>query len=124
MTARNAAVVLRYLDEANNAGDVGLIDDLVAPDFRGRHGWPPTRDALREFVAWQRRTAPDWHIEVLDTVAEGDLVVVRAHASGTRTEASPGVPFPEPRRMEVDWLTLYRVVDGRIAEAWPYLAPG
>jgi hypothetical protein len=26
-------------------------------------------------------------------------------------------------RAEVDWLTLYRLRDGRIAEAWPYLAP-
>ena len=123
MSERNVAVVRRYLDEANNGGAVELVDELVAPDYRGHFGWAATRDDLRAFVGWQRATAPDWHIEVLDTVAEGNLVVVRAHATGTRTESAPGVPLPEPRRMAVDWLTLYRVVDRRIAEAWPYLAP-
>lgn len=118
----NADVVRRYLEDANNGGDLALLDELVAPDYAGHFGWPPDRDALREFVAWQRRSAPDWHIEVLDVVSEGDAVVVRAHASGTRTESSPGVPT-EPVRQEVDWLTLYRVRDGRIVEAWPYLAP-
>ena len=112
MGSPNADVVRRYLEDANTGGDLALLDELVSPGYVGHFGWPPDRGALRELVAWQRRTAPDWRIEVLDVVADGDPVAVRAHASGTRSESSPGVAV-EP----------YRLEDGRIAEAWPYLAP-
>lgn len=46
------------------------------------------------------------------------MVAVRAIGSGTRTEESPGMPFPEPRAMQIAWINLYRVTDGRIAEVW------
>ncbi len=51
-------------------------------------------------------------------VAEGDRVAVRANARGTRTEEAVGIPFPEPRYMELTWIAIYRIEDGRIAEVW------
>ncbi len=116
-TAANKALVRRYIDEANNGGDLALVDDLLAPDYVW-HGGPPSRDALKRFIAWQRASAPDWHITIQDLVAEGDRVAVRATAQGTRTEESPGVPFPHPRYMELTWIAIYRFQAGRIAEVW------
>ncbi len=111
------ALVRRYIDEANNGGDLALVDELMAPDYVW-HGGPPSRDELKRFIAWQRATAPDWHITIQDMVAEGDRVAVRASARGTRAEESPGVPFPHPRYLELTWIAIYRFVAGRIAEVW------
>ena len=92
-TEANKALMRRYIEEANNGGDIALVDELVAPDYVW-HGGPATREELKRFLAWQRATAPDWHITIQDMIAEGDRVAVRATAGGTRTEESPGVPFP------------------------------
>jgi predicted ester cyclase len=116
-TDANKALVRRYIDEANNGGNLALVDDLMAPDYVW-HGGPPTRDELKRFIAWQRASAPDWHITIQDMVAEGDRVAVRATARGTRTEESPGVPFPHPRYLELIWIAIYRLAAGRIAEVW------
>jgi predicted ester cyclase len=113
----NKALVRRYIEDANNGGDLALVDDLMAPDYVW-HGGPTTRDELKQFIAWQRASAPDWRIAIQDMVAEGDRVAVRATARGTRTEESVGIPFPEPRYMELTWIAIYRIEDGRIAEVW------
>lgn len=113
----NKALVRRYIEEANNGGNVALIDELVAPDYVWHDG-PASRDDLKQFLLWQRRTAPDWRISIEDILAERDRVAVRAVARGTRTEEYPGAPFPQPRAMEVTWIAIYRIGAGRISEVW------
>ncbi|HEX9057932.1 MAG TPA: hypothetical protein VF818_10415, partial [Ktedonobacterales bacterium] len=43
------ALVRRYIDEANNGGDLALVDELMAPDYVW-HGGPPSRDELKRFI--------------------------------------------------------------------------
>lgn len=109
--------VLAYLEHVVSGGALDRLDEFVDEGYVG-HGFAADREALRAFLGWQRATAPDWRIEVQQSAAEGELVAVQARGSGTRTEASPGVPFATPRRMAFDWMTIYRLADGRIAEAW------
>jgi hypothetical protein len=109
-TAANKALVRRYIDEANNRGDLALVDDLLALDYVW-HGGPPSRDALKHFIAWQHASAPDWHITIQDLtiqdlVAEGDRVAVCArprrgrgpksrrafHSHIRATQSRPGSP--------------------------------
>lgn len=113
----NAAVVLALIDRAVHGRDPSAVDDLVAPDYAG-HGFPADRESLRAFYAWQARTAPDWRIDVEDVVESGDRVAVRAHAYGTRSESAPGVPLPAPAYRDLEWIAIYRVADGRVAEVW------
>lgn len=110
-------VVLDYLEDVINQRNVHRLDHHVAADYRG-HGFHPDRESLRSFLTWQAATAPDWRIDVQDVVAEGDRVAVRAEASGTRSEAEPGVPLDPPRARRFEWITIYRVGDGKIVEAW------
>jgi predicted SnoaL-like aldol condensation-catalyzing enzyme len=115
--AANAEVVRRYIETVINSGRVDLIDAYVAADYRG-HGFNRTRDDLAAFMAWQSRTAPDWHIDIQDVVAAGDRVVVRANASGHTRELQPGVPSAELQLRRIEWIAIYRVADALIAEAW------
>ena len=99
----------------------GRIDDAVAlthPTYVG-HG-PGGRDGLRaELLTWAA-AFPDLEIGVDDVVAEGDRVAVRMHLRGTHTGTFAGVPA-SGRRFDVRSTDVVRVVDGRIAEAWPLL---
>ena len=111
------ARVLAYLDRAVHAQDLAAVDEYVAPDFAG-HGFPPDREGLRAFYERQARIAPEWRIDVVDLVEQGDRVAVRAHAYGFRSESATGVPYPEPAWHEFEWIAIYRFADGLIAELW------
>jgi predicted ester cyclase len=63
-----------------------------------------------------RRGCPDWHSDLHQLVAEGDLVVERFTASGTHRGELMGVP-PTGREVTVTGIALYRIVDGKITEA-------
>ena len=60
---------------------------------------------------------PDVNVELLDLVAEDDRVVARYVERGTHTGEFFGLP-PSGRSYAKHGFALYRVADGRLAEAW------
>ena len=122
MTTRDNKTVVRAFVEAVNQRDWRRFDELLAPDV-ARHssasGQPPirSRDALREFLAAEARTFPDARESIHFLVAEGDMVAVHSGFRGTQN--GPLGPFPASgRTLSADFISIYRVADGRIAEAW------
>ena len=104
-TSSPAELVGRYLQRVVNARDLGGVDELVSPEFRGSgYGWPADIEALRSFYAEQASARPDWHITVEETVEVGEWVAVRATA-GVRDAPT-----------SVEWLAVFRVVDARLLE--------
>lgn len=118
---RNKAVVRAFV-AAVNAQDWVRLAELVAPDFI-RHsyaGGSPgvhSRDDLLRFLRGEFETFPDAREVVADLLAEGDRVAVRHSFQGTQT--GPMGPHPPSGRvMTADYLAIYRLVGGVIAEAW------
>ena len=118
---RNKAVVRAFV-AAVNAQDWSRVAELVAPDF-ARHshaGGSPgvhSRADLHRFLRGEFETFPDASEEVADLVAEGDRVAVRHSFRGTQT--GPMGPHPPSGRvMAADYLAIYRLAHGTIAEAW------
>src|SRR5437773_12581629 len=74
--------VARHFFERSNANDIsGMLSDLAedAKNFGrsvGRHGY---RRALEDIFP----TLPDWPVDILDQVTEGDAAVLRSRATGT-----------------------------------------
>lgn len=66
---------------------------------------------------WIIAGIPDFTVEVLDMVAEGDRVAVRYLGTGTH-EASMLGEAPTSKRIALHGITLFRFLDGRIAEDW------
>jgi len=60
---------------------------------------------------------PDWRFELLGVVAEGDRVVAHMPYRGTFSHAINGVA-PTGRFANVDEIVIFRIADGKIAEAW------
>jgi steroid delta-isomerase-like uncharacterized protein len=60
---------------------------------------------------------PDWRFELLRLVAEGTLVVAHMPYSGTHRGRIVGVEATG-RSCTVDEIVIFRIAEGRIAEAW------
>ena len=85
-TNKNKSVVRRYYEEMWNRWDLSLAEDLLAPDLRFRGSLGTEAEGIRDFCRYARTVwlaFPDFHNEIVEMVAEGDLVVARVAFSGT-----------------------------------------
>jgi predicted ester cyclase len=64
-----------------------------------------------------RSAFPDWRKDIVDVVAEEDMVVGRLKCSGTHRGEMMGIA-PTGRHMEVDEVYFLRVEDGKFVEFW------
>jgi predicted ester cyclase len=105
----NKAVIQRLIEEVLNGGQLEVIDELYAPELAG---------AARRWITPFRTSFPDVHMEVVDLIAEGDKVVGRFTCSATHLGAWLG-HAPTGRRFErIDEVSIFRLRDGRIIQAW------
>jgi predicted ester cyclase len=104
----NKELIRRLIEEVVNARDPTAIDELADGEFAAtaRRWIGPFRDAF-----------PDFRMEVVELVAEGDKVVAHFRCSGTHRGEWRGVE-PTGRRFEnVDEIYIFEVRDGRLTSA-------
>jgi hypothetical protein len=75
-TRENRVLALRVIEDVFNGGDLGVIDEVYAPDCVHGLGRPPTADRgvgeLKRNVALVRVAFPDLRVTVEDQVAASD----------------------------------------------------
>ncbi len=122
MTTEDNKALVRAFVEAINRQDWRRFEELVAPDFV-RHSSTfgqaqiRSRDQLREYLVGEYRTFPDASETIHFLVAEGDKVAVHSHCRGTQLGPMGSLPA-SGKTLSADFISIYRVADGRIAEAW------
>jgi steroid delta-isomerase-like uncharacterized protein len=115
----NKTLVRSFL-EAWNTRDFDRFDELMADDavLHIGGGDVSCNPAGTRAIAVEWTTAfPDWRFDLLALVAEGDRVVAHMPYSGTHRAEVVGVA-PTGRRCTVDEMVIFRIADGKIAEAW------
>jgi hypothetical protein len=115
----NKAVARSFVDAWNDR-DFDRFDTLMAEGavLHISGGDLPCDPAGTRAIAEEWTTAfPDWRFTLLALVAEGDKVVAHMPYSGTLRGEIVGVQ-PTGRPCTVDEIVIFRVADGRIAEAW------
>jgi predicted ester cyclase len=119
MDAGNESVVRRSFEELWNAGDLAVVDDIVAPHHVHhigddvRHG----PEGVREMAANLREAFPDLHFVLDDLLCDVDRVAVRWTATGTQT--GPFLDL-EPTGRHARWtgMDMVRLHDGQLVELW------
>jgi predicted ester cyclase len=102
---RNRQLVHRLV-EIVNEGDLESIDQVASG---------PIADEARRWIGPFRDSFPDFHMEVVDVIAEDDKVMGYFKCSGTHEGEWRGHP-PSGRRFEgVDEVYVFGVQDGRLA---------
>ena len=117
MSEDKKAVVRRFAEECWGRGVFEVADELVAEEVV-RNGQPVGRSGLIGVIAAIRSAFPDFHTEVEQLIAEGDIVAWRYSSGGVHTGA-PLLGTPTSGRV-VNWTgtAIVRVIEGRIEEIW------
>jgi C-1 hydroxylase len=115
----NKAVIRSFID-AWNTRDLNRFAVLMSVDavLHIGGGDISCSPAGTRALAEEWTTAfPDWRFELLGLIAEGDRVVAHMPYSGTHHRTILGLD-PTGRSCTVDEIVIFRLADGKIAEAW------
>jgi len=113
------AVVRAWFHEVWNEGREETIHRLMAKDAvgRGLPGGPLVgHDGFKQLWRTFKTAFSEMHVDVEQTVTQGDRVVAYNHVVGRHT--GEGFGPPSGRRMDIHGFTLARVQNDQIVEAW------
>lgn len=116
----NKAIVRRYLDEAWNRGNITILDELMAPDYKryvGTSGGYLDREGQKQRIAGFHKALANLQLTLDDMLAEGDEVTIRIHVTGTHRDTLVGVPATG-KDVVVAAVDILRLVDGSVVEHW------
>ena len=114
----NKAIVRRFVDEVQSAGNIDAIDELCSPEFVNHSappGMPANCEGVKLVTAMFRQAFPDSYFTVEDMVAEGDKVVSRKTFHGTHQGEFMGIP-PTGKRVSIGLIDIVRIADGQVVE--------
>ena len=119
-TEANKNLIRSLLAEVDRGND-DVVEACYSPDYVDHSPTSVRRqagpDGLARTFAALRRAFPDTRHTIDDLIAEGDRVVARVSARATHTGELFG-HAPTGRVVSLTSITIYRIVDGRIAERW------
>ena len=119
-TEANKALLRRYVQEVENAGNLAALDELTSDDFVDHSvppGLPPGRDGTKQLLTMYFAAFSDLQATIDDMVAEGDKVVVRGTVRATHQGEFMGIP-PSGKQMMFTGIHIFRIAEGKIAEHW------
>lgn len=123
MSDENKSLLRRWFEEVWNKGREEAIDEMFAEDGiahgLAEEGGTPLRGAsgFKPFFRKFRAAFPDIEVVVEDAITEGDKVAARCTVRGKHQSDSLGFAATQ-RPMEISGMTIVRVRDGKIVEAW------
>jgi steroid delta-isomerase-like uncharacterized protein len=118
MSERNKTVAVQTM-EALDRRDLDSMRANMAPNSCF-YGWAPETldaDGHKTFMSGLLAAFPNSRFIVDDVIAEGDKVAVRHRLQGTHQAELQGVPATG-KQVEVNGIVIFRIENGKIAEAW------
>ena len=119
MSVEGNKAIMRRFYEAVNGHDPSLIDDLVAQDYVDHPRRFTGLENYKQYLSAFFKTFPDSHETIEDIIAEGDKVCIRLKGSATYKGTYHGL-VPTGNRITWEAVSIWRIVDGKIAEAWGF----
>jgi predicted ester cyclase len=126
-TAENKAIIRRVYDEGYNAGDESIYAELYHPTFthhsKTLHDVGQGPEAERRSMLRFRESMPDARFEIVQLVAEDDMVAARLRITGT-PRADFGNVLATDGIFDRHALALFRLADGQLMEEWFFIDAG
>jgi predicted ester cyclase len=117
---KNKALVRRFL-EAHAEGDLGAMEQMLAPDFVDHNlipGEEPGREGYLQATAEYHAAYSDNRYVIEKQLAEGDEVVTTFAASATHDRGAWMGLVPTGKEFNAQLVLIHRIVGGKIAEEW------
>jgi predicted ester cyclase len=122
VAAANKAAVLRLFDEVLNGGRDHVLPELIAAEFVNANTGIAGPEGMASGARFLRTTFEAPRFVVEDAMAEGDRVAVRWKLFGRHVGAFRGAP-PSGEAVVMPAMSMYRMVEGKIAESWVQSGP-
>lgn len=121
-TAANETLVRTFYEEVLNEKRYDLLEETHASDYV-QHNLPGDqevsgRDAYEAFLRGFVEAFPDLDVTIEDSVADDEMVAVRATYRATHDGELLGIP-PTGTDVTFRGMVCFRVEEGEIAEGWP-----
>ncbi len=117
--SQNKAMVRRFLDEVWNKGNLAVADEIFHPQATSPSApqLPPGPEAVKILATMFRQAMPDYHIEIIELLADGDQVLVWFTQSGTQQGELMGIPASGKK---ATWgeIGILRFAGGQVVESW------
>jgi predicted ester cyclase len=107
-TDANKQLVRRLVDEVVNERNADSLDDIAEGEFG---------ELARRWVSPFRSSFPDFRMEIVELVAENDIVVAHFKCSGTHRGEWLGIAPTGRRFAGVDEIYIFHVRNGKLASA-------
>jgi predicted ester cyclase len=104
----NKRLVRRLLEEGLARHDPDVVDEIATGEFA---------QAAKRWVSPFRGAFPDFKMEIVELIAEGDAVVAHFRCSGTHRGEWLGVSATERRFENVDEIYIFHVENGKLSSA-------
>ena len=122
LSKQEAKALTAQLSDIWNKGDLALVDKVFAPEFiLGEVDIAPPiieSDALKKFIAALRTAYSDLNIQRDEIIVKGDRLITRGTITATNT--GPYLIPPTGKKIKVSYVSICRIVDGKIAEMLIY----
>ena len=118
----NKTIVLRSF-QGFDKGDLNELQESTASNFVDHNPLPgqaPGVAGIKQASSVYRKAFPDAKVIIEDLIAEKDEVVIRWTGRGLHKGEFLGIP-PSGRSVEMRGISIFRVVNGKIAEQWSEL---
>ena len=114
-TKENVATVPELIQKVMNEGDIGFAEKTLSETYVERTPMPGgTADKAGAIAMFNmmREQTPDMHIEIQDTIASGNKVVIKSAMTGTDTQGfMPGMPATG-KPFSIDAIDVFTFDDG------------
>jgi predicted ester cyclase len=104
----NKRLVRRLVEEGVARRNPDIVEEIATGEFA---------QAAKRWVSPFRSAFPDFEMEIVELIAEGDTVVGHFRCSGTHDGEWLGVPATGRRFDGVDEIYIFHVEDGKLASA-------
>jgi len=104
----NKLLVRRLVEEAVARRNLDVLDELAAGEFA---------EVAKRWVRPFQSAFPDFEMEIVELIAEGEKVVAHFKCSGTHRGEWLGVPATGRRFVGVDEIYIFDVRNGRLVDA-------
>lgn len=117
--SQNAAMARRFIEEVWNKGNLDVAYQVFHPQATSPDAptLPKGGEAVRMLTTMFRSAMPDYHIEILKLLADGDRVLMHFTQSGTQTGDLMGIP-PSGKRATWGEMAILRFAGGHVVESF------
>jgi predicted ester cyclase len=119
VSEENKAVLHRFYDEFVNPGNLGVADEIIAPDcplYFGSMFMGSGPEAFKQTRTMMYTGFPDLHWTIEEIIAEGETVAERLSARGTHEGEFMGVP-PTGKWVEFQAMAIFHISEGKVLES-------